>query len=168
MQNTDAAGKIASVISGKADALIGNANDQGPTIHGKTGRPVTVMRFSDYGLTYYSDGLIASTGELAKTDLVSRMVKATSEAWTEASAHPQDAVAAMAGASAQAPPASVLLEQFNTTLTLLHTSTTVGKAPGADTEADWQSTVSLMAQAGLIPSAQPVTTYWDESAALKG
>ena len=168
VQNTDATGKIASVISGKADALVGNANDQGPTIHGKTGREVTVMRFSDYGLTYYGDGLIASTGELAKSALVSRMVKATSEAWAEASAHPQDAVAAMAGASAQVPPAAVLLQQFNTTLALLHTAATAGRAPGADAEADWQSTVNLMAQAGLIPSARPVAAYWDQSAALKG
>ncbi len=168
VQNTDAAGKISSVIAGKADALIGNANDQGPAIHGKTGRQVTVMRFSDYGLNYYSDGLIASTAELAKTGLVSRMVQATSEAWSEASAHPQDAVAAMSGSSAQVPPAPVLLEQFDTTLTLLHTAATAGLAPGADAPADWQATVGLMAQAGLIPSAQPITAYWDESAALKG
>ena len=168
IQNTDAAGKIASVISGQVDALLGNANDQGPTIQDKTGKAMTEMRFSDFGLTYYSDGLITSNSELAKTDLVSRMVKAVSESWTEAAAHPGDAVAAMSGASAQLPSQAVLTEQYATTLTLLHTSATKGKAPGADTEADWQATIDTMTQAGLVPTAQPVTAYWAESAALKG
>jgi NitT/TauT family transport system substrate-binding protein len=168
IQNTDAAGKIASVISGQVDALLGNANDQGPTIHDKTGKPVTALKFADFGLNYYSDGLVASNGELAKTDLVTRMVKATSEAWADAAADPMEAVEAMAGASQQLPSHNVLMEQLTTTLTLLHTAATAGKAPGADTESDWQTTVAIVAQAGLIPSAQPVGTYWDESVALKG
>lgn len=168
IQNTDAAGKLAAVISGQADALLGNANDQGPTIADKTGKPMTAMRFSDYGLTYYSDGLIASNSTLAKTDLVQRMVKATSEAWTDAAADPAGAVAAMSGASQQLPTPNVLTAQFDTTLKLLHTSATTGQVPGADTEADWQATIAIVAGAGLIPSAGKIGDYWAENVALKG
>jgi NitT/TauT family transport system substrate-binding protein len=167
IQNTDAAGKIASTISGQVDALLGNANDQGPTLHGKTGKPVTAMKFADFGLNYFSDGLIASDGELAKTDLVQRMVKAVSESWAGGVAHPADAVAAMSGAEQQLPTPAVLTEQFTTTIALLHTPATAGKAPGLNTEADWQQTIATITAAGLVPSAQPVATYWDESAALK-
>ena len=168
IQNTDAAGKLAAVISGQADALLGNANDQGPTIADKTGRQMTAMKFADYGLTYYSDGLIASNSTLAKTDLVQRMVKATSEAWTDAAADPTAAVAAMAGASQQLPSPNVLTAQLDTTLKLLHTSATTGGAPGADTEADWQATIAIVAGAGLIPSAGKIGDYWAENVALKG
>jgi NitT/TauT family transport system substrate-binding protein len=167
IQNTDAAGKLAAVISGQADALLGNANDQGPTIADKTGKKVTAMKFADFGLTYYSDGLIASDSTLSKTDLVSRMVRATSESWTAAAADPAGAVAAMAGASQQLPAASVLSAQFATTIGLLHTGGTADKAPGADTEADWQATVQTVAGAGLIPKAGAITEYWAENLALK-
>lgn len=168
IQNTDAAGKLAAVISGQVDALLGNANDQGPTIQGKTGKPMTEMRFSQFGLDYYGDGLIASDRELAKADLVKRMVEAVSESWADAVADPAAAVAAMAGVNPQTPPAGVLSQELATTLTLLHTSSTAGKAPGADTAADWQATVDTITKAGLVPSAQPVSAYWDESVALKG
>ncbi|GAA2025721.1 ABC transporter substrate-binding protein [Catenulispora yoronensis] len=167
VQNTDAAGKLAAVISGQADALLGNANDQGPTIADKTGRPTTAMKFSDYGLTYYSDGLIASDGTVAKTDLATRMVKATSESFTAAAADPDAAVAAMAGSSQQLPSATVLKAQFATTLGLLHTAATTGKAPGADTEADWQATISVVSGAGLIGGSGKIGDYWAESVALK-
>ncbi len=35
VQNTDPAGKIAAVISGKTDGLLGYASDQGPTMQNK-------------------------------------------------------------------------------------------------------------------------------------
>lgn len=167
IQNTDAAGKLAAVISGQADALLGNANDQGPTIADKTGKPTTAMKFSDYGLTYYSDGLIASDGTAAKTDLATRMIKATSESFTAAAADPDAAVAAMAGSSPQLPSATVLKAQFATTLGLLHTAATAGKAPGADAEADWQQTLSVVAGAGLITGSGKIGDYWAQNVALK-
>jgi NitT/TauT family transport system substrate-binding protein len=168
IQNTNAAGKISAVISGQVNGLLGNANDQGPTIAAKTNKAMKAMRFSEFGLNYYSDGLIASTSELKKTDLVTRMVKAVSESWTAASKDPQAAVDAMSGASQQLPTAAVLLDQFKTTLTLLHTPATQALAPGANTAADWQKTVDTVFKAGLVPAAKPVATYWDESLALKG
>jgi len=51
----------------------GQRQRPGPTIADKTGKQMTAMKFADYGLTYYSDGLIASNSTLAKTDLVQRM-----------------------------------------------------------------------------------------------
>jgi NitT/TauT family transport system substrate-binding protein len=62
----------------------------------------------------------------------------------------------------------VLTEQFKTTLTLLHTDATKGKAPGVDTEADWQQTISVFTQAGLITKAQPPSAYWASASAPQG
>ncbi|MFB7269983.1 ABC transporter substrate-binding protein [Streptomyces sp. NPDC056244] len=169
IQNTDPAGKIAAVISGKTDALLGYASDQGPTMQDKAKKPVSYLRFSEHGLNFYSNGLIAGSEILSgRSELAGRMVRAVSESWAAAEKAPGPAVAAMEGASEQLPPESVLSEQFKTTLTLLHTDATQGKAPGVNTDSDWQQTIDVFAEAGLIGSPKPVAEYWDSGTALKG
>ncbi len=169
VQNTDPAGKIAAVISGKTDGLLGYASDQGPTMQDKAKKPVSYLRFSEHGLNFYSNGLLAGQTVLAtKPELARRMVAAVSEAWTAAAKAPGPAVTAMQGASEQLPPESVLSEQFATTLTLLHTEATEGQAPGTNTEADWQQTIDVFAEAGMVASPKAVAEYWDTKTALKG
>ncbi|MFD3487404.1 MULTISPECIES: ABC transporter substrate-binding protein [unclassified Streptomyces] len=168
IQNTDPAGKIAAVISGKTDALLGYASDQGPTMADKAKKDVEYLRFSENGLNFYSNGLIAGQKILqSDADLTKRMTAAVSEAWAAAEKAPEPAVAAMEGASEQLPPKAVLTEQFATTMTLLHTESTQGKAPGLNTEADWQATIDVFAEAGLVKNPKAPSDYWDSSA-LKG
>ncbi|WP_405682945.1 ABC transporter substrate-binding protein [Streptomyces sp. NBC_00057] len=169
VQNTDPAGKIAAVISGKTDGLLGYASDQGPTMQDKAKKQVSYLRFSESGLNFYSNGLLAGQKTLAtKSELAGRMVQAVSESWAAAEKAPGPAVAAMDGASEQLPPTTVLAEQFKTTLTLLHTSSTEGKAPGVNNEADWQQTIDVFAEAGMVSKPKAVADYWDEKTALKG
>ncbi|MCO6005533.1 ABC transporter substrate-binding protein [Actinoallomurus purpureus] len=169
LQNTDPAGKMAAVISGKTDGLIGYANDQGPTMAAKSGKQVSYLKFADFGLNYYSNGLLVGDRKLkSDADLVKRMSAATSEAWAAAEKDPANAVAAMQGASQQLPSPTVLTQQFQTTLSLLHTDATKGKAPGVNTEADWQTTIGVFTAAGLISKAQPASAYWDSSDAPQG
>ncbi|MET7523595.1 ABC transporter substrate-binding protein [Streptomyces sp. NPDC005248] len=169
VQNTDPAGKIAAVISGKTDGLLGYASDQGPTMQDKAKKPVSYLRFSENGLNFYSNGLLAGQKLLAsKSELAGRMTQAVSEAWAAAEKAPGPAVAAMDGASEQLPPKNVLAEQFKTTLTLLHTSSTEGKAPGVNTEADWQQTIDVFAEAGMVAEPKAVGEYWDAKTAPKG
>ncbi|MFJ1551020.1 ABC transporter substrate-binding protein [Streptomyces sp. NPDC088246] len=169
VQNTDPAGKIAAVISGKTDGLLGYASDQGPTMQEKAKKQVSYLRFSENGLNFYSNGLLAGQKILAtKSELAGRMVKAVSESWAAAEKAPGPAVVAMDGASEQLPPTTVLAEQFKTTLTLLHTSSTEGKAPGVNNQADWQQTIDVFAEAGMVSKPKAVADYWDEKTALKG
>lgn len=169
VQNTDPAGKIAAVISGKTDGLLGYASDQGPTMQDKAKKPVSYLRFSENGLNFYSNGLLAGQKLLAsKAELAGRMTQAVSEAWAAAEKAPGPAVAAMDGASEQLPPKNVLAEQFKTTLTLLHTSSTEGKAPGVNNEADWQQTIDVFAEAGMVAEPKAVGEYWDAKTAPKG
>ncbi|GLW63451.1 sulfonate ABC transporter substrate-binding protein [Actinomadura rubrobrunea] len=166
IQNTDPAGKMSAVISGQADGLLGYASDQGPTMQNRAGKPVSYLRYSDFGLNFYSNGLLVGERKLkSDRDLVKKMVAATSEAWTAAQADQAGAVAAMEGASEQLPPMSVLTEQFKTTLTLLHTPSTQGKAPGVNTEADWKQTIDVFHQTGVISKAQPPSAYWQADVA---
>jgi NitT/TauT family transport system substrate-binding protein len=169
IQNTDPVGKMSAVLSGQTDGLLGFANDQGPTMHAKSGKAISYLRFADFGLNFYSNGLLAGDRTLkSRSDLVKRMVAATSEAWAAAEKDPAGAVIAMQGASQQLPPPAVLTEQFATTLTLLHTDATKGRAPGTNTEADWQRTIDLFAQTGVIGKAQPPSAYWDASLSPQG
>lgn len=169
IQNTDPAGKIAAVMSGQVDGLLGYASDQGPTMQNKSGKPVSYLRFSEFGLNFYSNGLLVGDRKLKSSpDIIKRMVAATAEAWTAAEQDQPGAVAAMQGASAQLPPAKVLTEQFKTTLTLLHTDATKGKAPGVNTEADWRQTIDVFTQTGVISKAQPPATYWNAQLAPQG
>ncbi|MFD7439619.1 ABC transporter substrate-binding protein [Streptomyces sp. NPDC059861] len=169
VQNTDPAGKIAAVISGKTDGLLGYASDQGPTMQNKAKKPVAYLRFSEHGLNFYSNGLITGQRFLTtKKDVAARMAKAVSESFAAAEKSPDPAVSAMDGASEQLPPKEVLSEQFETTLTLLHTPATEGKAPGVNTDADWQQTIDVFSEAGLVKSPKPVAEYWDSATAMKG
>ncbi|MFI1886373.1 ABC transporter substrate-binding protein [Streptomyces jumonjinensis] len=169
VQNTDPAGKIAAVVSGRTDALLGYASDQGPIMANKAGKKVGYLRFSEHGLNFYSNGLIVGERYLAaEKGVATRMTAAVSEAFAAAERSPGPAVAAMAGASEQLPPEKVLSEQLATTLTLLHTPATRGRPPGVNIEADWRRTIDVFAEAGLVENPGPVADYWESAAAPKG
>lgn len=157
------------MLSGQVDGLIGFAHDQGPTIADKSGKKITYLRYSDAGLNFYSNGLIAPDDTISNDpDLVKAMVAATSEAFTAAAEDPEGAVAAMDGKDPQMPNKSVLLDQWKETIKLLHTDATKDAAPGVNDEGDWTSTIEVLATAGLIEKAGDVSTYFDSSFAPKG
>jgi NitT/TauT family transport system substrate-binding protein len=163
-QNLDAAGKIAAMLSGKVDGLIGFAHDQGPTVANKSGKKVEYLRYSDAGLSFYSNGLIASTSTIEqKPDLVKKMVAATSEAFEAAVKDPEAATKSMVGKDPQMPDEKVMLEQWKQTIKILHTDATEGDAPGVNATGDWKSTIEVLASAGLIEKAGDVKNYFDAS-----
>jgi NitT/TauT family transport system substrate-binding protein len=163
-QSLDAAGKMAAMLSGRVDGLIGFAHDQGPTVANKSGREVRYLRYSDAGLNFYSNGLIANTATIGDNpELVQSMVDATSEAFASAAADPEGAVAAMAGKDPQMPPREVLLQQWQATVPLLSTPATANQAPGTNAKEDWTTTITTLTDAGLLKSAKDPAEYWDSS-----
>lgn len=163
-QNLDAAGKISAVLSGQVDGLIGFAHDQGPIIAARSGKAMTYLRYSDVGLSYYSNGLITNPDTISgKPDLVKAMVAATSEAFADAAENIDEAVKAMEGKDPQMPALPVLTQQWTETIDLLTTEATRGKAPGTNAEADWNATIELLADAKLIEGVKPASTYFDAS-----
>jgi NitT/TauT family transport system substrate-binding protein len=163
-QSLDAAGKMAAMLSGRVDGLIGFAHDQGPTIQNKSGREVRYLRYSDAGLNFFSNGLIANTATIEDNpELVQSMVDATSEAFTAAAQNPQAAVDAMAGKDPQMPPPQVLLEQWQQTIPLLSTPATANQPPGTNAKEDWSSTIQTLTDAGLLKTAKDPAQYWDSS-----
>ena len=168
-QSLDAAGKMSAMLSGRVDGLIGFAHDQGPTIASKSGREVRYLRYSDAGLNFYSNGLIANTATIADSpEMVQAMADATSEAYAAAAENPEAAVDAMAGKDPQMPARDVLLEQWRQTIPLLSTPATAGKAPGVNAEQDWQATIDTLNEAGLLTTAKSPADYWDSSFSPRG
>lgn len=163
-QNLDAAGKIAAMLSGQVDGLIGFAHDQGPTVAAKSGKDVEYLRYSDAGLNFFSNGLVAPTSTIeSDPELVSALVAATSEAFTAAQEDPEAAVAAMDGKDPQMPEKDVLLDQWQETIKLLSTAATEGQAPGTNATEDWEATLAVLGDAGLISGDGDVETYFDAS-----
>ncbi|WP_309065565.1 ABC transporter substrate-binding protein [Microbacterium sp.] len=163
-QNLDAAGKVAAMLSDQVDGLIGFAHDQGPNIAAKSGKDVSYLRYSDAGLNFFSNGLIAHNDTIKDdAELVKELVAATSEAFAAAQEDPEAAVASMEGKDPQMPAKDVLLNQWQETVKLLSTPATEGEAPGTNAEEDWQATLEVLAEAGLISGDGDIDTYFDAS-----
>lgn len=157
--NVDAAGKIASLIEGKADAIMGFFHDQAPTIEAKSGKKVDVLLWADTGLNLLGTGLVVNDKTLDKdSDLVQKMVRATQKSWAEAAKNPADAVKAMAGKAEQAPAEEVMNKQLEKAIPLLQLDQ--AGAPGVNTEAQWSAMIEVMKGADLKDPGDPAK-YWD-------
>lgn len=163
-QNLDSAGKVAAMLAGQVDGLIGFAHDQGPKIAAQSGREVRYFRYSDVGLNFFSNGLLANQRTIdSNPDLVQRMVDATSAAFEAAAQNPRAAAEAMEGKDPQIAATDVVEQQWTQTIDLLTTPNSQGQAPGWNSPEDWETTIRVMTEAGLVPDAKPVDTFYDNT-----
>lgn len=161
-QNIDSAGKNSALISGQVDALIGFAHDQLPIIRAESGREMSSISYADVGLNFFSNGLITSGAQITDgPDLVQAMVDATSAAYALAREDPEAAVAAMEGRDPQIADQPVLLEQLNGTIDLLTTDNSRTDVPGMNESADWENTMTVLSDAGIIEPGSSIDTYYD-------
>ncbi len=146
MISGDAPTKRNAVISGQADALLGNVNDQKPLIEEATGKPVHAMLFGDFGVNTVNGAFIVTT-DLLKTnpDLVKRFLRAATTAVAEAKANPAAAVDAMLKVNPKAGKRETLLASWTVTVPLLHTEHSAGKPPLWTDPADIAGTLDILA-----------------------
>jgi ABC-type nitrate/sulfonate/bicarbonate transport system substrate-binding protein len=160
----DAASKISALAEGTVDAIMGFFHDQGPTIENKTGKKVSYLLYSDWGMNLLGTGLVVNEDTMKnKKDLVRRMVKATQQSWAAAARDIPGAVDSMVGVAEQAPPKEVMVKQLRLAVGLLGDAAN----PGVDDAAKWTETINLMARYGGLQQANPPDTYWDPSFATK-
>ena len=137
----------------KIDFNIALAAAQLPILQEKCGCKLNVIRFSDYGLSLMSNGIVASDRIIAENpDLVRRFAAATVEALGAAVANPQHGLDAfMQYAQNSGLSRSVVTEQWNEAMKLLHTPRTKDKPIGAMDEKDWQDTIDLLVEYVNLP-----------------
>jgi NitT/TauT family transport system substrate-binding protein len=164
--NVDPAGKLTAVISGRADSLVGFYNDQSPTIENKTGKKMAQLRYVDNGVNFFSTGLLTTDDTLKNNpQLAKDLMKAVQRSYDEAAKHPSDAVDAEFALAEQKPPREVLAQQFALTLKLLHTPRTTKLPVGVNDEADWKSTIAVVAKYLKLDNPGAPSAYWDASIA---
>lgn len=143
----DAATKRNAVISGQADFLLGNVNDQKPLIEEATGKPVYAMLFADWGVNTVNGAFITKPDLLSSNpDLVKRFLRAVQKSVDEAKKDPAAAVDAMLKVNPKAGKRETLLASWTVTLPLLHTALTEDKPPLWTDPKDIASTLDILAK----------------------
>jgi NitT/TauT family transport system substrate-binding protein len=137
----------------KIDFDMALAVAQLPILEDRCACKLNVMRFSDYGLSLMSNGIVASDKLIAENpDLVRRFAAATVEAIGATVANPQHGVddfmqyAPNAGFSR-----AVVTRQWEEASKLFHTERTKDKPLGVMDGADWQDTIDLLVSNVNLP-----------------
>jgi len=154
--------KLNAVINGQADLLLGYVMDQNIKIQDATKKPVTVVRFADYGVNLISSGLIANKDTLEKkADLVKRFMRASTKAFEETERAPEAAIDAMLKANAKAGQRDTLIIGIKLTTPLYHTEATKGQRPLRASMKDVNESLDLLVQyGGLDPALRGKAEDW--------
>lgn len=143
-------------IQGKTDFSFGFSVTQLPIMEEKCSCKVDVMRYSDYGITAISNGIITSDKYAADNpDVVRRFVRATIESINAAIKDPARGVDAFFEyAKGTQLSRAVVANQWGETIKLLHTKATAGKPIGVMDAGDWQKSIDLLVEfAGVTKDA---------------
>lgn len=154
--------KLNAVINGQADVLLGYVMDQNIKIQDATKKPVSVIRFADYGINLISSGLIASKDTLAsKPDLVKRFMRASTRAFAEAEKNPEAAVDALLKANPKAGQRDTLEIGLKLTTPLFRTAETKGQAPFRASMANVEESLDLLVKyGGMDPAVRGKAQDW--------
>jgi NitT/TauT family transport system substrate-binding protein len=152
----DAQTKLNAVINNQADLLLGYLMDQSMKIKDATGKSVTPIRFSDYGVNLVSSGVIANSDKVKENpDLVRRFMSATTKAVEAAEKAPREAAQAILNANPKGGKIDTLTEGFELTIPLYRTPETKNERPFRVTDANMANSVDLLVEyGGLEPKAK--------------
>jgi NitT/TauT family transport system substrate-binding protein len=154
--------KLNAVINGQADLLLGYVMDQNIKIQDATKKPVTVVRFADYGVNLISSGIVASKDTIEKkADLVKRFMRASTKAFEETEKNPEAAIDAMLKANAKAGQRDTLIIGIKLTTPLYHTEATKGQRPLRASMKDVNESLDLLVTyGGLDPAVRGKAEDW--------
>ncbi|RYF75302.1 MAG: nitrate ABC transporter substrate-binding protein [Comamonadaceae bacterium] len=150
----DAQTKLNAVINGQADLLLGYLMDQNIKVQDATKKPVSVIRFADYGVTLISSGIVANKDTLTSNpELVKRFMRATTKAFEETEKAPEAAIDAMLAANSKAGQRETLVIGIKLTTPLFHTAETKSMRPLRASMKDVNESLDLLVQYGGLDAA---------------
>ena len=158
----DAQTKLNAVINGQADLLLGYVMDQNIKLQDATKKPVTPIRFADYGVNMISSGVVASKDTLsAKADMVKRFMRATTKALEEAEKNPEAAVDATLKAQPKSGQRDTMLVGLKLTTDLYHTDDTKTLRPLRVSMKNVNESLDLLVQyGGMDPATRGKPEDW--------
>jgi len=158
----DAQTKLNAVINGQADLLLGYVMDQSIKLIDATKKPVTPIRFTDYGVNLVSSGLVAHKDTLAnKPDLVKRFLRASTKALEEAEKNPEAAVDATLKAMPKSGQRDTMLIGLKQTIALYHTEETKSARPLRVSMKNVNDSLDMLVQyGGMDPATRGKPEDW--------
>lgn len=147
--------KLNAVINGRADLMLGYLMDQNLRIEKATGKPVTAIPFSDFGVNLISSCILVSQDTLQKNPHLARQfLKAATRAVQAAEKEPEAAVDAMLKVYPKAGDRQLLIDGLKLTLPLYHTDETKDQPPFAVSPTNFANSVTMLVEyAGVDQSA---------------
>ena len=150
----DAQTKLNAVINGQADLLLGYVMDQNIKLQDATKKPITPIRFADYGVNLISSGIVANKDTLsAKADMVKRFMRAATKSLEEAEKNPEAAVAATLKAQPKSGQPDTMLTGVKLTTALYHTDETKSLRPFRVSMKNVNESLDLLVQYGGMDPA---------------
>ena len=158
----DAQTKLNAVINGQADLLLGYVMDQNIKLQDAAHKPVTPIRFADYGVNLISSGIVANKDTLsAKADMVKRFMRATTKALEEAEKNPEAAVDATLKAQPKSGQRDTMLIGLKLTTALYHTDETKALRPMRVSMKNVNESLDLLVQyGGMDPATRGKPEDW--------
>lgn len=155
----DPKSKIPAVTEGRADALLGGADDQAITIEAK-GFKTRVLKFSDMGVSSVGFTILTHVDTLReKPDLVRRVVAASIKGFEDALKDPDAAVAALKKIAPLAD-AAIVKRQLEVDLSFLFSQNNPQRRIGYGPPQDWEMTYDLLKKYRGMVTDQPVTAFY--------
>jgi NitT/TauT family transport system substrate-binding protein len=147
--------KLNAVINGRADLMLGYLMDQNLRIAKATGKPVTVIPFSDFGVNLVSSCIVVSQNMLTTNpDIARHFMKAATRAVEAAEKEPEAAIDAMLKAYPKAGERQLLIDGLKLTLPLYHTDETRDQSAFRVSPANFANSVTMLVEyAGVNKSA---------------
>lgn len=149
--------KYASLVAKTVDLIVGFINEEPPiqAAAQKTGLQVGHFLFTDFGIDYYSLGIIASDNTVAqRPDMLKRFVAATMKGYAWAIKNPERAADDFVKNYPETT-RSVVIEQWHAALPLIVTDNTRKDGLGTIESAKMDDTIKLISQVQKIEKPVP-------------
>jgi NitT/TauT family transport system substrate-binding protein len=151
---------VPSFLAGKTDSTLGFTTGEYLWARNESkNRPVIALRFADFGIKTYGNGLIVNNDFMEKNPkLVQAFVKTTVKAAQYTYAHPDEAVAATAKHTEKA--ANVVREELMMSIELMDTQEARSTGYGIMTPDRWASTQRIQVEYGGQKAVVPDSQLW--------
>lgn len=154
-------------LNGQTDFSFGYTVAQLPLLQERCKCELNVIRYSDYGITAVSNGIVASEALInERPDVVRRFAAATVESIEKAVRDPKAAIDGFFKTAEGKTQLSrkVVTEQWEEAMKLLKTDRTKNDAFGRMSEADWKETIDLLVKYAELPDGKvtPAMVYTNQ------